>query len=174
MPSAVIAGQDEADQNDRTAHFTSTGPDEHDILDIGDGLVTQLRVDHAFSLLLDGGVLIRVRGAFSLVSPAGSTETLPAGEPHEVEAALGLLHDHVEDVSAEPSGVLGIFFASGYRMEVPPLEAFENWVITYSGAFSPPHTTSVDATRPSWPDGTPCPCAGSCRGTPAITAHVAG
>jgi hypothetical protein len=89
-------------------------------------LVSQLRVDHALTLLLDDDSIIRIESPFELISAGGATR-LPLGECYEVAPALPLLHQTVRRARIGPSGTLRLEFANDWRIDVPVNPNYENW-----------------------------------------------
>jgi Family of unknown function (DUF6188) len=91
--------------------------------------VVQVRVDHRFTLLLEGGVQIILEEPFELDRGDG-TSRVPAGEAdHEVGDALPLLHHRVVLARATSTGDLRIGFDDGAVVRVPVDPHFESWQI---------------------------------------------
>jgi hypothetical protein len=97
-----------------------------------DGQVTQLKVDHRFSILLAGGIELVLEGPFLLYQPGEQTPTeVPTGDVWEVEPALPLFRDQVERVVARRSGELYVMFSSGRRIEEPTNLPWENYQVLF-------------------------------------------
>ena len=94
-------------------------------------LVTQLRVDHRFTLLLENGIEIVVEEPFTLRGPSGF-ETVPPGEAvYEVQAALPLFNQRVTEMRASRVGALRVAFDGGYEIEAAPNPAYESWQVAF-------------------------------------------
>jgi hypothetical protein len=91
-----------------------------------DPLVTQLRVDHCFSLLLGGGALVVLENQFELRRGALSVCVPPGDAAGEVAEALPLLHSSVESIEAPSSGELRVDFGDGVVATVPVNPHYEN------------------------------------------------
>ena len=95
-----------------------------------DPTVTQLRVDHGFTMLLGGGVEVRIEEAFQLTLGASDAVAVPPGESvWEVGAALPLFNRCVSRVEIERGGVLRMVFDEDATIEVPTHPQWENWTI---------------------------------------------
>jgi Family of unknown function (DUF6188) len=92
-------------------------------------LVTQLRVDNQFSLLLQGGALIAIAEPFELRTEAGTRRVPPGDAVYEVADALPLFNQEVVNVHAAASGELSICFNSGAVIEVPVNDYYESWEV---------------------------------------------
>lgn len=94
----------------------------------GDGQVTQLRVDYAFTLVLADGVAARLEEPFLLTIGGADQVRVPPGEVvGEVAAALPLFNMTVERITVERGGVLRFQFVEGVQIVVPVNEQYENW-----------------------------------------------
>jgi hypothetical protein len=96
-----------------------------------DNLVTQLKVDHRFSVVVGSGFEIVIEEPFTLQLGDGAATTVPSGEAHEVEAALPLFGDRVQLVRATPAGELEVLLESGRRIWVPVSDDYENWQVVF-------------------------------------------
>lgn len=97
-----------------------------------DSVVTQLKIDYRFTLILENGVEIVIAEPFVLRETRGSEVTVPPGDKvYEVQAALPLFNQHVRQIRALESGVLQIVFDSGAEIEVPTNVSFETWQIVF-------------------------------------------
>lgn len=95
----------------------------------GDPVVTPLRVDYRFSMLLGGGALVVLEGPFELRRGALTVRVPPGDAVFEVAEALPLFNARVEKVQARSSGELQIDFGGHVVATVPPNANYENWQI---------------------------------------------
>lgn len=95
----------------------------------GDPVVTQLRVDYCFSLLLSGGALVVLEGPFELRRGDLAVRVPPGEAVFEVAEALSLFNARVEEVQARSSGELRIDFGDNVAATVPVNDHYENWQI---------------------------------------------
>jgi len=116
---------------------TVAGPLE---LPLADARVTQVRSDHAFSLVLDEEPpgrqwIVRVEGPFSLADGEHRTATFGENARPSAwgEAIDALLHATLVTGSVAPDGTLTLSFDRGQRMEVLPQEQWEAWQVTGPG-----------------------------------------
>ena len=93
-------------------------------------LVTQLRIDYAFSLVLADGAVIRIDEPFDLGTLEETSLVPPGDVTHEVAAALPLFNQSVHSVRISRSGELTIRFDEGPVIEVPVNQGYENWLIS--------------------------------------------
>ena len=96
-----------------------------------DNLVTQLRIDHRFSIIVGAGIVIVIEEPFILHLGTGEAIKVPSGEAHEVQAALPLFGDRIGRVRATTAGELEIPFESGRRIEAPVNDRYENWQVVF-------------------------------------------
>jgi hypothetical protein len=105
--------------------------DDRYLLPYGRRAVTQVRVDHALTLLLEGGASVTIEAAAALTTgpvdagPADVHELVP--DRQQVEPALALFGLHVSSAVAFRSGALLLEFDGGARLEVPSGGAYEAW-----------------------------------------------
>ena len=94
-------------------------------------MVTQLRVDHAFTLLIGDATVVRIETPFRL-RRGKLDETLAGDAPHDVGAALPLLHQEVSSLQVRSSGALHLVFGDGSTIDVAPTPEVphETWQIT--------------------------------------------
>lgn len=97
-------------------------------LRFGDSVVTQLRVDHSFSLLLGGGALVVLAEPFVLRRGALTVRVPPGEAVFEVAEALPLFNSCVDEVHAGSSGELRIDFGDDLVATVP-VNPTTNWQI---------------------------------------------
>ena len=95
----------------------------------GDPVVTQLRVDFRFSLLLGGGAEVVREGPFELRRGSRAVRVPPGDAVFEVAEALPLFNTRVEAVEAKASGELRIDFGDEVVVNVPVNPHYENWQI---------------------------------------------
>jgi hypothetical protein len=95
-------------------------------------LVTQLRVDYRFSLLLAGGSTIAIGEPFELADESGVSLVPPGDVVHEVTRALPLFNQRITGCRAVASGELTIRFDGGAVLRVPVNQHYENWEIALS------------------------------------------
>lgn len=92
-------------------------------------LVTQLRVDYCFSMLLDGGALLMVEGPFVLDFGYGPHCVPPGEVVHDVAYALPLFNQRVGLVRADATDTPLIEFEGGAVVTVAVTPYYENWQI---------------------------------------------
>lgn len=98
-------------------------------LRFGDPVVTQLRVDYSFSLLLGGGALVVLAEPFDLRRGALTIRVPPGEAVFEVADALSLFNSRIDEVRAGTSGELRIDFGDDLVATVPVNLHYENWQI---------------------------------------------
>ena len=106
------------------------------ILPIGEGKVTQLRIDYGFTLLVDSWIEIRIETAFTY----GMEDGVRRFEPSDASGLAPLLRLHQATVtSAEirKDGRLAVAFADGAVLEVLADERYEAFRVT--GSLPPVH-----------------------------------
>ena len=96
-------------------------------------LVSQLLVDHRFSMALLDGTVICLEGTFDLTIGGRTIRVPPGDEPSEVGAALPLFNQRIEHGRAEKTGEPHIRFSSGRTICVSPIPMYENWQLHGSG-----------------------------------------
>jgi hypothetical protein len=104
------------------------------VLPIGEGKVTQLRIDHAFTLLVDSWIEIRIETPFTY----GPEDDVQRFEPSDAPNLAPLLWLHQATItSAEirKDGRLTLAFAGGAKLEVLPDERYE--AFTVAGSLPP-------------------------------------
>jgi Family of unknown function (DUF6188) len=95
-----------------------------------DSLVTQLRIDYRFTLMLGSGVLIAISEPFELRTNSATILIPPDDAVYEVGPALPLFNQRIVTLRAAKSGELLIEFDSGTTIRVPTNDGYENWEIT--------------------------------------------
>ena len=99
-------------------------------LQTSDSLVTQLRIDYRFTLMLGSGVFISISEPFELRSDGVPVVIPPDEAVYEVGPALRLFNQRIVTLRAANSGELSIEFDSGITIRVPTNDHYENWDIT--------------------------------------------
>ncbi|WP_139346722.1 DUF6188 family protein [Sinomonas mesophila] len=90
-------------------------------------LVTQIRLDHGVTLLLET-FLIRIEGTFLVLEGGGSEQKVdPEGRPEQLIPALRLFEKEAVSGSANDDGGLELNFHDGTRVFVPASQQFEPW-----------------------------------------------
>jgi hypothetical protein len=102
-------------------------------LELSGQSVRSIALDYAVTLVLDGGVEIRIATAFSVRAPSGQVvqidpEQLGPGLEHIVD----VLHGTVTDAVAQESGTLVLDFDNGAQLEVAPDDSYEAWTLAGS------------------------------------------
>ena len=111
---------------------------------LGGAVVTQLRVDNAFTLAFDSEPphLLWIEGGFTYRDPAGVEHRFDDEYPRTaLGSMLGLVGATVAGVEISPDGTLTLEFESGARTHVPVITQFEAWTLSAPGAatlVSPP------------------------------------
>jgi hypothetical protein len=108
--------------------------DDRYLLPYGRRAVTQVRIDHALTLLVEGGASVTIAQAASLITGSTDGGGGGGGDVHElvpdrqqVEPALALFGLHVLSAVAFRSGALLVEFEGGARLDVPSDGAYEAW-----------------------------------------------
>ncbi len=99
-------------------------------LDLTGQSVHSITLDYAVSLLLDGGVDIRIESAFSLRNPSGHVAAIDPGELGPgLDYIVVVLHHTITGAVARDNGTLMLDFDNGARIDVAPDEAYEAWTL---------------------------------------------
>lgn len=89
--------------------------------------VTQVRLDHAVTLLLED-FHFRIEGAFFILEGSGLQHRVdPEGDPEQLLPVLKLFQKESVSGSANDDGGLEINFRDGTRVFVPASQQFEPW-----------------------------------------------
>lgn len=92
--------------------------------------VTEIRVDYAFTLILDDSWMLRIE--CPLVVTSGSSEPTvvdPSPDPDVMGPLLSLLGSRVSDARATADGALSLSFSTGVSIDVPVDPDFEAWIL---------------------------------------------
>jgi len=96
----------------------------------GPDLIVQCRVDHAFTICTDGGMMLRIESDFIFKSAAGNIHQLdPNGKPALLGPALSITRSSIVAGLADNRGALHVDFADGSAMDVPADKNYEAWTI---------------------------------------------
>ncbi|WP_157742452.1 DUF6188 family protein [Micromonospora chokoriensis] len=121
---------------ERVDHNGLTEHSDRWLLPVGDGVVTQLRIDFAFTLVIEAWLEIRVETEFSYGVPGAECRIDPC-----VSAGLGpLLDRHQAEVTAVEvgkDGRLRVTFADDAVLLVEPHDQYEAFTV----AGTPPSTS---------------------------------
>lgn len=112
---------------------TLTEHDDRWVLPFRGLLVTQVQVDFAFGLDLDGKAAIRIANTVTLGwAEAGTRRDIVTLDPERQDVAEGLTLFNTEVLSAVAfkSGVLRVVFNSGRLLKVDPDPQYEAWTAT--------------------------------------------
>lgn len=110
--------------------------DEHGhwVLPVGAGEVTQVRVDYAFSLVIETWLSLRIEGRFTL-ERGGQVEEYDPSDTASLGPLVVLHKAVVSEALARKDGRLSVRFADGSILTVPPDDHYEAFVI--DGALPP-------------------------------------
>ena len=101
------------------------------LLPVGNGKVTQIRVDYAFTLVLESWISIRIETPFSY-GPAGDARQFEPSDAAGLAPLLGLHQATVTSAEIRKDGRLTMAFADGGELVVPPDERYEAFTVTGS------------------------------------------
>lgn len=101
------------------------------LLPVGDGKVTQLRIDCAFTLLLESWIEIRIETPFRY-GPAGDKRQFEPSDAPGLAPLLALHQATVTSGEIRKDGRLTLAFADGCELVVPPDERYEAFTVTGS------------------------------------------
>lgn len=105
---------------------------DHWVLPFAGMAVSQLRVDHQLTLLLDGDAQITVEQRFSLT--LGQAEPVDLDpDKQDVAPAIALFGACVTEAIAGKNGTLRVAFDNGAVLAVPPDPGYEAWGVTGPG-----------------------------------------
>jgi prepilin-type processing-associated H-X9-DG protein len=104
------------------------------ILPVGDGKITQLRIDYAFTLVLDSWIEIRIETPFTYGVEGDVRQFEPSNAPG-LARLLGLHQAIVTSAEIRKDGRLTVAFADGSVLMVPPDEQRE--AFTVAGSLPP-------------------------------------
>jgi hypothetical protein len=98
------------------------------VIPIGDGLVTQIRVDYAFGLSIDSWIHVRIESAFT-VERGGQVQSFDPAETQTLAPLLRLHQAKVTEALARKDGVLTLTFDDGSTLTVPPDDQYEAFTV---------------------------------------------
>jgi len=101
------------------------------VVPVGEGKVTQLRIDFAFTLVLEAWIHVRIETPFSYGAPGDARQF----EPSDSRSLAPLLSLHQATVTAaeiRKDGRLTMAFADGTELVVPPDDHYEAFTVTGS------------------------------------------
>jgi hypothetical protein len=101
------------------------------VLPVGEGKVTQLRIDFAFTLVLESWIEIRIETPFSY-GAAGDARQFEPSDPQGLAPLLGLHQATVTSAEIGKDGTLTMAFTDGGQLVVPPDERYEAFTVTGS------------------------------------------
>jgi hypothetical protein len=96
------------------------------LLPVGDGTVTQIRVDHAFTLVIDH-YSIQISTPFTLSRGDDHSQHDPE-DPESLAPLLKLHQATLHEGVLRKDGLLTLSFHDGTTLTVPPDERYEAWV----------------------------------------------
>lgn len=101
------------------------------LLPVGEGKVTQLRIDFAFTLVLESWIEIRIETPFSY-GAAGKARQFEPADSRGLAPLLGLHQATVTSAEIGKEGRLAMTFSDGSRLIVPPDQHHEAFTVTGS------------------------------------------
>ena len=105
------------------------------IITVEDMIVSQCRIDYAFSLILlrksdELSLEIRIEGNFIYFVGKKKYHLSPGKEPSKIYPALGILHKNMESLVAGKDGNLKLTLENDLHIFVPPDPNYEAWAIS--------------------------------------------
>ncbi len=108
--------------------------DDRWLLPLAGRSVERVCIDFAVTLVITGGLELRIEQPFVIEGADGSEALLvPEGDPDRLAAAVTLARREVATAEAFKDGHLEIGFADGAHLEVPADEGFEAWELVGPG-----------------------------------------
>ena len=108
-----------------------------DALPLAGAAVLQVRVDYAFTLVLerdDDAYEVRIEQGFEFVGSGGAVHALdPEADPVGLGPALGCARTVVVTARAFSDGRLEMVFGDGSVIRVPVSDDYEGWTLTGPG-----------------------------------------
>jgi Family of unknown function (DUF6188) len=101
------------------------------VLPVGEGKVTQLRVDFAFTLVLEARIEVRIEAPFSY-GAAGDARLYEPSDSRGLAPLLGLHQATVTSAEIGKDGTLTMAFTGGGQLVVPPDERYEAFTVAGS------------------------------------------
>ncbi|MCF3139098.1 DUF6188 family protein [Paenarthrobacter sp. AR 02] len=96
----------------------------------GPDSIVECRVDYAFTICTDGGMILRIESAFIFKTAAGNIHQVePNGEPALLGPALSITRSSIAAGFADDRGALHVEFADGSAINVPANMNYEAWTI---------------------------------------------
>jgi hypothetical protein len=96
------------------------------VIDPLNGEVTQLRIDYAFTVVIDAAIELRVESGLAYFDGT-ATHRIPPEDPPAVAPLLTLTHATATRLDLRDTGILTIEFEDGRRLRVEPDAAFESF-----------------------------------------------
>jgi hypothetical protein len=104
---------------------------DHWIVPVGEGLIAQVAVDFAFSLMIHPDMVVRIEGPFRAVSPDSSVANYVPNEKWSALGPLLALHQlNVTTMLVSKAGTLTIEIAGGPTLIVDAGPHYEAFTIT--------------------------------------------
>lgn len=101
------------------------------VLPVGDGKITQLRIDYAFTLVLESWIEIRIETPFSY-GPVGDARQYEPSDAPGLAPLLGLHQATVTSAEIHKDGRLILAFTDGGLLAVLPDRSYEAFTVTGS------------------------------------------
>lgn len=103
-------------------------------IDIGASSVDQIYAEHALTLVLSGGVQIRIETPFDLSEVAAVQTTIDPEDLSADHEFRGALRGRIVEaaIADEDTGSLTLTFRGGLVLQVPSDAAFEAWSASWS------------------------------------------
>ena len=103
------------------------------LLPVGDGRITQIRIDDAFTLVLEQWIVIRIESPFTYGPRSG--QRFDPSSPAGLAPLLVLSRATITSAEVRKDGRLTLVFADGAVLEVLPDEKYE--AFTVAGSLPP-------------------------------------
>jgi hypothetical protein len=99
------------------------------VLSVGGGTVTQIRIDHAFTLLVESWLAIRISTRFTY-GPPGDPRWFEPSDAARLAPLLTLHQATVTSAEIQKDGQLTVVFTDGAVLSVLPDDQFEAFTVT--------------------------------------------
>lgn len=109
---------------------------------MGEGKVTQLKIDYAFTFVLESWIEIRIETPFSYGLDGNVKQFEPSDAP-SLAPLLGLHQATVASAEIRKDGRLTVAFADGNQLVVPPDDGYE--AFTVAGSLPPIRRGSISS-----------------------------